>query len=356
MTKEIWVTVVLCALLLLADMSSVLAQESGVAAKGTPSPGEDQLLDRLETMQKRIDQLEAESAARKKLQISDEEKQQKEKEVLTAAGREYSLRNKGTLSLEYSMSYQYNSTDVIQQALTVERVYDHTVSHTISGSYGVLDNVTVNTSIPFVYRFNRVGTEDEMQETDIGDISASVQWEPMKKKAGGYSVILNAGASLPTGRSPYEIDPNNELSTGSGTYAYTAGVNMSQPIDPLVVYGSLSFSRAKEVTGLSTSYSDSVLKSVSPGDTISVGMGFGYALSYIVSFSQQVSLSYIEGTRYSFQSETRRTATSCSAAYNIGAGWRLSTKTTLYTSLVLGLTSNQPDFSFSLRIPLDFVM
>ena len=352
--KKAWILVWL---LLLADISSALAQETGTTGKGPQSPGQDQLINKLDDMQKKIDQLEAESKARKKLQITDVEKQEKEKEVLTAAGKEYSLQNKGTLELEYSLAFDYSSRDQVKEALSIERMYDYTLTHTISSSYGILDNLTFNNSLPFVYRYNKVDTNDELDETDIGDISVTFQFEPVKKPAGGYSVILIAGASLPTGRSPYKIDPKNELSTGNGTYAYSAGVNVSQPIDPLVVFGGANYSYTPKVTGLNTPFGDKILQSVTPGDKISIGLGFGYALSYIVSFSQQVTMSYAKGSEYDFKQgvSSVKNASYMSASYIIGVGWRLSTKTTLFTNLVLGLTGGS-DFSFSLRVPFSFVL
>ena len=353
MIKKAWILVWL---LLLADISSALAQETGTTGKGAQSPGQDQLINKLDDMQKKIDQLEAESKARKKLQITDVEKQEKEKEVLTAAGKEYSLQNKGTLELEYSLAFDYSSRDQVKEALSIERMYDYTLTHTISSSYGILDNLTFNNSLPFVYRYNKVDTNDELDETDIGDISVTFQFEPVKKPAGGYSAILNAGVSLPTGRSPYKIDPENELSTGSGTFGYSAGVNVSQPIDPLVVFGSANYTYSQEVTGLNTPFGSQILQSASPGDKISISLGFGYALSYIVSLSQQVAYTYVKGSKYGFQQSSSQLASYSSAMYIIGVGWRLGTKTTLYTNLELGLTSDRPDFSFSFRVPFNFVL
>lgn len=343
-------------LIFFATFFSAQAQETDTTKKSAQETAEDQLINRLEDMQKKIDRLEAESAARKKLQITEEEKEQKEKEVLTAAGREYTLLSKGTLELEYKVAYAYSSRDVIQDALNIERTYDHTITHTISGTYGILDNLSLSTSLPFVYRYNKVDTDAEMDETDVGDISITFQWEPVKKQTGGYSIILNAGANLPTGRSPYKIDPDSELSTGSGTYSYTVGFSLSQPIDPLVVFGSASYTYTQEVSGLNTPLSNQILRRADTGDEISLGIGFGYALSYMVSLSQQVAFTYIMGSDYGFQKSSAQNASYSSAAFIIGAGWRLSTKTTLYTSLELGLTSDRPDFSFSMRVPLDFVI
>ena len=356
MRIKTWTVVWLFFLLPLTDISSALAQETGTTGKGIESQGQSQLINKLEDMQKKIDKLEAESTARKKLQSSDEEKQQKEKEVLSSAGREYSLQARGTLELEYGIGYVYNSTDVIQQSQSIEKTYDHTITHTITGSYGILNNLSFRTAIPFVYRYNQIGTKDEQDESDIGDISVSLSCEPLTKPFAGCSVIVNASVALPTGKSPYKIDPSSELSTGSGNYAFTAGLSLSKPLDPMVVFGSVSYTYSPGVRGIDSLFSGQTLKDAYPGDTISVGAGFGYSISYVVSFSQQVAYTFVNGSKYKFQTSSAETAAYSSAAYVLGAGWRVSTKTTVFTSLEIGLTSDRPDFSFSVRVPINYVL
>ena len=61
------------------------------------------LLDRIDELEKKINELTEESRARRKLQITEQEKQSKEKDVLEAVGREYSLDAKHTLGLDYTI-------------------------------------------------------------------------------------------------------------------------------------------------------------------------------------------------------------------------------------------------------------
>ena len=53
-----------------------------------------------------------------------------------------------------------------------------------------------------------------------------------------------------TGSSPYEIDLNKQLSTGSGYYALSGGVSLSKVLDPVVLFGSVNVGCGIPIDGL----------------------------------------------------------------------------------------------------------
>ena len=60
-------------------------------------------------------------------------------------------------------------------------------------------------------------------------------------------------------------------------------------------------------------------------------------------------------TDYYFTDNTVSTSPAYStASLTVGTGWRISPKTTLSFSVSIGLTKDDPDFSFSFRLPFDF--
>ena len=314
----------------------------------------------MEELQKKVDKLEQEEAARKKLQITEEEKQQQETQVLTSIGREYSLLTKGMLELQYMFNYQYFAEEQIKASTEIEPTNDHLLTHTLTATYGMLDNLSASMNIPFVYAYNKVGTSSAIDQTDIGDISAGLQYQPIKQTKGGPAIIINSIISTPTGRSPYKINTENELSTGNGVYMYSLGTNFSQPIDPLVLFGNIGYLHRQHLSSLSQQLTINgtsvVLNKVSLGDSVSIGFGFGYALSYMVSISQQISIQYIKGATYTFATAKSKQAAYTSAVYTIGSGWRISPKTSIFTNLDIGLTPDQPNFAISFRVPFDFAL
>lgn len=316
-----------------------------------------ELLKRIEEMEKRINEITEEERARRKLEVTEQEKQEKEKEVLEAVSRDYTLEAKRTLGLDYTMNYTYTPSQRITNQLIVDNETDHTLRHTLSASYALLDNLSVSTSLPFVYRYNQMGTDTELDTADIGDISFGVSVQPVKSKTGEVRTTLSFSFSLPTGRSPYEIVPDSELSTGNGTYCFSVGANFSKQIDPVVAFWNVGYSHALTADGLDYRVADVyVLEKVEPGDTISVGAGLAYALSYKVSVNASFSYSYQRTSKYYYEGASKavKSGDTTGAGMGFGVGWRASSKTTMSIGVSYGLTGS--GFSLTFRVPFTFVI
>ncbi len=320
----------------------------------------EELLKRIETLENQLRRIEEESKARKSLEVTEEEKVQKEKEVLSAVSREYSLDPKGTLALDYSLNYSYSPSEAIKtqdDEVRLERNADHTIQHSIYTSYSILDNLASSVTLPVVYRYNKQGTDDELDETDIGDISVGMSFQPVKSEAGEIRYTLSLDGTLPTGRSPFKINPDTEISTGSGLYSVSLGGSFSKQIDPVVLFWSVSYAYSFKKTGLSYRVLDQItLEKVEPGSTIEFGMGMGYALSYANSINISLSYAYQRSTAYYYKEidSAIDTGDRVSASVGIGMGINLTPKTTVSVALGHSLTSN--GFSVTTRVPFDFVL
>jgi hypothetical protein len=315
------------------------------------------LLERIEELEKRINELTEESRARRKLEITEQEKQEKEKDVLEAVGREYTLDAKHSLGLDYIFSYNYSPSERISSAYEVTDVSEHKITHTISTSYAVLDNLSVSSNLPFAYRYKNIGANDEIKETDVGDISVGCSFQPWKNVAGGVNKTFSISVGFPTGRSPYDINNETELSTGSGIYSVSAGGSFSKQIDPVVAFWSCSYAYNFDATGLNETVAEGyVLEKVETGNSMSLGAGLAYALSYKVSVNSSINASYSYGNTYFYKgaSSALKSEDTVSATMGFGMGWKVSNKTTLSFSLGYGLTGT--GFSVSLRVPFTFVL
>lgn len=316
------------------------------------------LLKKIEELEKDIEALKKEAEARKRLEVTEEEKAEKEKEVLTAAGRRYVLKKEGTLGVEYNFGYSYYTTDRLEfgeSFLDVKHEKLHSLTNTIVVDYAFLDNLTVTGSLPFVYKYEKVGASDSKDVSDVGDISFGLKWQPFKSGGKWPTTILSANISTDTGQSPYDINTDDELSTGSGYWSCSVGASFSKPIDPVVAFGSLSYSHNFDATGLNQHHGTLVLKKVDPGDSIGFSMGVGYALSYDVSLTMSFSQSYSFETEYYYKNgPTRKSAASTTSSFSIGTSWRVNPKTTIYINVGAGLTDDASDFFLSFRLPFDF--
>ena len=307
-------------------------------------------------LQKEVKALREEAEIRRQLQMTADEKAEEEEELLSAAGREYTLLKKGSLGLEYSFSYSYYSLDSLSQAASVSKYSNHNTIHSLFVEYALKDNLTLNMDIPFAFKHYDDDGESKWIN-DLGDVRFGMQYQPIKTGADLPSIIFTSSLSCPTGRSPYEIEPLTSLATGDGTYSLSAGLSASKTIDPIIAYGNIGYTYIFTESGLTYHpLSGGTINKVDPGDYINVSAGFAYALSYKVSLNMSYQYTYGMETTYYYDGNQPKGESSAtvSSLLSIGLGWRLSQKQTVITTISSGYTNNDPDFMISVRLPFEF--
>ncbi len=290
-------------------------------------------------------------------------------EVFTAAERSYSLSKQGSYSMVYDLSYTYYRDSRLDLALDdgssvltrlrIEEDAQHTVSNTFSLQYGLLNNLTLTATLPFIAK------SDLLKDTTtvgLGDIAFGARWEPFPLERGKMPLILNGSLSTKTGDSPYEINPNRDLSTGKGYYSIGGGVSTRKFIDPIVLFGSGSLSYGFKESDLNQRRGSRILDDYSPGISGGISLGFAYSLNYDVSLTMSYQQSFATGSEFAFrqldpnkQQEFSKPADQTSSSLGISLGVRVSPKTIVNTSLGFGLTEDAPDVSLGVSFPLDFL-
>lgn len=328
-----------------------------MAANEQPQPDRrlDELQQEMESLQEEMKQLREQQEARRKLEITEDEKTAKEKEILQAAGREYTTMKSNTLGLELNFNYQYYSYDVLNQATEVEQNANHNLTSSIFTEYAVLDNLTLNLNVPFSYKWNRTGTDVAKEVTDLGDVSMGFQYQPLRSGGALPTTILFGSFTFDMGRSPYEINIDEDLATGNGYYSASAGLSMSKTIDPIIAFGNVSYNYTFKAEDLSQPRNGLTLIEVDPGDSISGTLGMGFALSYNVSMNFSYQYTYRFSSTYTWEeiADTHSGSQTQSMLY-IGTGWRFTPKTSLNMKVGIGLTDEDPDFVVSFRLPFEF--
>ena len=311
---------------------------------------------KIEDLQKQVDVLRDLGRAREKITVgTDEDKAEQEKALLTAAGREYTMMEPGKIEMQYGLNYSYVSTNEIVSSTTIEPRANHTIINAIDVQYGLLKNVTAGIHVPYVYLYDKTGSAAAKKTTDMGDISLNMSYQPFKSGGDWPNTTISMGVTLPTGRSPYGINRDTDLPTGSGLYGVSLGVNMSKPIDPAMVFGSIGCSYSFERDNLSENNNNAILVGVEPGMGYSAAVGLAYAISYALSMNVSVNYGYSTKTVYHFSNTADSTSpASAAGTLGIGIGYRVSPLTTLSLGLSIGLTKNNSDFGFSFRVPFSF--
>jgi hypothetical protein len=293
-------------------------------------------------------------------QEGDEDSSKQLEEVFQAAENSYSLQKKGTHSLNYSFDYTYTGDQRLDaqirdgsiRQLDITPSATHSFTNSFSYDFGLLDNLTVGTRFPLVVKYD---TQDELNIQDVGDISATARWQPFPFVPGKMSSTLFGSFSSKTGVSPYEIDIDEQLSTGSGYYSFSGGISASKVLDPVVIFGSTSLSYNMPVSDLDQVRGGRRLVEVEPGFGMSGSGGFAYSLSYDISLSISAQLSYNDETVLTFADGSKAVAQDQMTGFlNMSLGTRVSDTMIINTSLGIGLTEDAPDFSLGVSMPIQF--
>ncbi len=292
-------------------------------------------------------------------QDDDEDTARQLEEVFQAAEKNYSLLKAGGKSLSYSLDYSYTSDSRIDlevrnntvRNLDVVPSATHSFTNSFSFDYGILNNLTLNTRIPLSTRYD---TQRELSVTDWGDVSLGVRWQPFPYVPGRASVTVNSTLKTKTGVSPYEINNQTRLSTGSGTYSVSAGLSISKVLDPVVLFSSLSSSYTFEQSGLNQVRGGRILKTVQQGQSFSFSGGFSYSLSYDTSLSISAQIGYTTETSLFFSDGSSATSQDqVNGSMNMSLGIRIDPTTIVNTSFGFGLTEDASDLSLGVSYPIN---
>ena len=280
-------------------------------------------------------------------------------EVFQAAEKQYSLLPSGDMSMTFSGSYSYFRDDRIDinidggniNRFLIQNDAQHSFGADLSIDYGIWNNLTFNTRLPVVYKFD---TGKDVSQAALGDVSFSLRYQPFPVKVGAMNTTLYATLSTATGDSPYEINNNTEVSSGKGYYSAGGGVSMSKVVDPVVLFGSVGYTHAFDATDLKQARGSRILEEVETGDSLSFSMGFAYSLSYEVSLSASYQQSYNFDTRFNFNDGTSALSEdSTSSVVNTSMGLRTSSNRIINISFGYGLTEDSPDVLLGFSIPVD---
>ncbi|MBZ6534949.1 hypothetical protein IC799_14935 [Acinetobacter seifertii] len=283
-------------------------------------------------------------------------------EVFTSNERQYSLIKKGVISSYYDLDYTYYRDTRIDLALSdsssqlnrlrVEEDANHTLTNSFTFQYGVLDNLTLSATLPFVAKSEII---KDKTTAGLGDISLGARWEPFPLKQGRLPLVLFGSVSTKTGDSPYEIGID-ELSTGKGYYSVGVGASTRKYIDPVVLFASASANYGFKESGLNQARGSRILESFDPGISGGFSFGFAYSFNYDVSLTMSYQQSFNMNAEFQFNNgESYKSPDQSSGMLSFALGVRVSPDTIVNGTVGIGLTEDAPDISLGLSFPLDIL-
>jgi len=247
--------------------------------------------------------------------------------------------------------------------------------------YGITDRLFVDANLPLLYRssnFRSGGAggsasalvEKTVHDEGIGDLSIGASYRVIAETLRSPDVVVSARVKFPTGRDPFGIEfvevANSEgnlevparLATGSGVYGASLGVAVLKTIDPMVVFGNLTYFHnfASDFDDIDENEGE-IPGRVDIGDAWQFGAGLAFALNDKSSISMSYSQRLVQRTYLTPDGLDRRAVVGSQANVgiaNFGATFSISPRLALVTNVGIGLTDDSPDMSLAIRIPFRF--
>lgn len=247
--------------------------------------------------------------------------------------------------------------------------------------YGITDRLFVDANLPFLYRtsnFRSGGAggsasaliEKTVHDEGIGDLSIGASYRLMTETLRRPDVVVSARVKFPTGRDPFGVEfvevENSEgnlevpqsLATGTGVYGGSLGVAVLKTLDPMVVFGNLTYFRnfSRDFDDIDENAGD-IPGRVDIGDSWQFGAGLAFALNEKSSISMSYSQRLVERTRLTPDGQDPRVVAGSQANIgiaNFGATFSLSPRLALVANVGIGLTDDSPDMSVAIRLPFRF--
>ena len=258
----------------------------------------------------------------------------------------------------------------------------HQITADLDTRYGLTDRMSVDVDVPYVYRRSNfiVGgaggsastlSDATVSSHDIGDVNFGIYYQFLKETNNIPDVVGSLRVKTDTGTSPFgikvqQITPDNtnlvapsKLPTGTGFWNVTAGLSVLKTYDPVVLFGSFSYTY-----NISRSFADisSVIGQVEPaevklGDIIQFGGGVALAfsdkdsasISYTMAIEPQ-SKTKTPGGSWTGVPGSETTA----SVLNFGLNHVVNKHLTINGAVSVGLTPDAPNFVVGVRFPYTF--
>jgi hypothetical protein len=212
---------------------------------------------------------------------------------------------------------------------------DRSLTFPLTARLGLTDKLLTFVTVPLSLSWREYPDAvktSARQLSGFGDVRFGFQYQLLTERVIRPDLMFSLTARADTGKSPYDV-PYTAAPLGSGHWQLEPGVSLVKTYDPVVFFGSLSY----------THYFPS--RGREPGDAINPQIGTGFALNDEVAMSFRVLGSYIFRSQ-EFNQEVGRVLTPFSFVFTVDK--YLTKNSYLEPSVGFGLTDEAPDFNFLL--------
>ena len=288
------------------------------------------------------------------------------------------LTPKGVLTIEPGFEYDnaqvnkffFAGTEIVNAvfigALEAQNARQNTITASLNGRYGILNDLEVNLKVPYVYRFDRTssGVNTNQLTTsvyghNIGDIEGGLHYQINHPDAGDPYYIANLRVKSNTGKDPFQVPytklgSQTMLPTGTGAWTVGPSLTVLFPSDPVVFYGNIGYDRSFAYNPNTTIPLQGKFTSVRPGDTFRGSFGLGFGINDKVTMSLGYEHDWVQSTTSVINGLKAQSEELQIGQFNIGASYALSPRTTINANVVIGATRDAPDARIIVSVPISF--
>ncbi|WP_407655399.1 hypothetical protein [Burkholderia alba] len=266
--------------------------------------------------------------------------------------------------------------------LNLGETKSHQLMTDVDVRYGLTDRINLDVDVPYLYRTSSFivggagGAANTLSDSTVnahalGDVNFGLYYQFFKETQNMPDIVGSLRVKTPSGTSPFgikleQIDPNNtnlvapnKLPTGTGMWAITAGLSALKTYDPIVLFGSISYTYnvARSFSDISSVVGQTEPAKVKLGDIIQFGGGVALA------FSERDSASISYTLAIEPQTETQAPgqgwqkvpgSQTTASTMNFGLNHVFNKHLTMNASVAIGLTPDAPNFVVGVRFPYTF--
>ena len=279
----------------------------------------------------------------------------------------------GGLELEWRTSYSHSSRNsvyidgvsvypiLVIGEVGVERVRKDSIVTSLSGRYGVRNNLMAEIKLPVSFRPERYSVPDvsppqehSVSNFGIGDIEGGLFYQLPRQHEDHTRWVASINVKSTTGQDPFEINIKKSVPLGSGFWNTKVGITSVKISDPAAVFWNAGYTVNWErhdipitVTDMQTGEESILYLDIKPANLVEMGGGFAYAINPRLSVNTGVSISWSG----SCLSEGKKVPNSAftTATLRLGAVWLTDNNLPVDIGLGIGLTDDSPDFSLDFR-------
>lgn len=304
-----------------------------------------------EQLRKRVEELERElqgapptpalQSVENQLGVAEPESEEGRTAIEEALGAKgLVLLSKGEFRLTPELVWIHSGSNVIGTDSDIYRAV-------LTLQAGLPQGMMVSAAVPYVSRDTSAGSNN-----GFGDMSLSLSKTLTRESERLPSFVATLAYLHDNGEDPFESVP-----IGFGFRVLTGTVSAVKSMEPVVLYGSVSYSHpdSKSVSADNLFGEPSFSGKLAPGDTWAYRLGASLAATPDLTLEASLSGSSSQGMVVDSDTAGRFTlANTTLAFFNLGTALTLAKNLSLLVSASAGATKDSPDFILSASLPYRF--